>query len=78
MAHLPYLVMEMFRLTIQALQQKLWDDLVIYETTLWRVYDGSACFCPPSCQCLTLAHTERLMLGGWGGQDSSGLIVDGH
>lgn len=46
MAHLPYLVMEMFRLTIQALQHKLWDDLVIYETTLWQVYDGSACFCP--------------------------------
>lgn len=36
MAHLPDLVMEMFRLTVQALQQKLWDDLVIYKTTLWR------------------------------------------
>lgn len=33
MAHLPSLVMEMFRLTIEAPQQKLLDDLVIYETT---------------------------------------------
>lgn len=46
MAHLPDLVMEMFRLTFQAPQRKLWDDLVIYKTTLWRLYDSDACSCP--------------------------------
>lgn len=46
MAHLPDLVMEMFRLTVKALQQKLWDDLVIYKTTWWWLYDSDACSCP--------------------------------
>lgn len=88
MAHLPDLVMEMFRLTVQALQQKLWADLVIYKATLWRLYDGSACFCPLVVS-VQLWLTLRVSFleggcgggGGSGGQGRSGLcqfIVDGH